>query len=516
MLQERRAADVSRIVIISNRVPDVSGQKKGHSRPRPARSWGPAGGLVSAIHPALQEKGGIWFGWSGKTLPRQLSMMPKSVIQGNINFLTVDLSESEVENYYTGFSNRSMWPLIHSFPARVRVKDEEFKTYLKVNLKFAHAIYPYLRAGDLVWVHDFHVIPMGTNLRRLGWDGPIGFFLHEPFPAPDVFFILPWARRMLEDFLGYDLIGFHTERYRRNFEDSLEMEMEGNLDGHVFKHGSSKLRIGVYPVGIDRESFQDWAKSPRALKQVATIKKYIGNRLLILGVDRLDYTKGIIERLRAFEKLLDRFPSWKRKVSMIQISAPSRTRVPEYISQKRQVDQTVGEINGRLADADWVPVSYLYRSYDQQTLAGFYRVADVCFVSPLRDGMNLVCKEYVASQSDDPGVLVLSRFCGAAEDLKEAIIVNPYDIDGTARALKRALEMPLGERKDRWLSLIDRVSKNSARAWRNRFLGDLAPKEYELFPEEDMQEPQLQDSVRFPLNETSPTERKADIDQSGK
>jgi trehalose 6-phosphate synthase len=396
---------------------------------------------------------------------------------------------------------------------RVRLRDEEHQAYLRVNRPLATSLSPYLESGDIVWVQDYHLIPLGAGLRQLGWDGPIGFFLHTPFPPADVFLILPWAKKMLESFLSYDLVGFHTERFRHNFEQSLLLDLEGTLEDHCFKSRSGKLKIGVYPIGIDSGSFQRWSISPDAARQAESIKQYIGNRRLILGVDRLDYTKGIVERLRAFERFLDRFPSWKRRVSMIQISAPSRTRIPEYIGQKRDVDRMVGEINGRLADADWVPICYLYRSYDQQTLAGFYRVSDVCLVSPLRDGMNLVSKEYIASQSENPGVLVLSRFCGAAEDLKEAIIVNPYDIDGTARALKRALEMPLEERRGRWCSLMERVSKNSAGAWRNRFLGDLAAKEYELFPETDMPTSRLRDDIIFPLKDAPPDRRKADSDR---
>jgi trehalose 6-phosphate synthase len=439
------------------------------------------GGLVTAIYPALQEHGGIWLGWSGKTTPNQLTMVPKNILVDKIDFLTIDLAESEVENYYSGFSNRTLWPLVHSFPTKVRMRDEEYKSYERVNRKFAEALYPYLQPQDVVWVQDYHLIPLGTNLRQLGWTGAIGFFLHTPFPPSEIFWILPWARQILDNFLHYDLVGFHTEKFRQNFENSLLVEFEGIHDDHLFRRGSECLRTGVYPIGIDGTVFHEWAVSPKAIKEANSVKKYIGNRRLILGVDRLDYTKGIVERLKTFERLLDRFPSWKRKVSMIQISAPSRTRINEYISQKRQVEMIVGEINGRLAEADWIPISYLYRAYDQQTLAGFYRMADVCLVSPLRDGMNLVAKEYVASQSGDPGVLVLSRFCGAADDLKEAIVVNPYDLDGTARALKLALEMPQAERKSRWISLMERVRLNSAKAWRDQFLADLIEKEPALF-----------------------------------
>lgn len=472
----------------------------GSSKNRSARDK-PVGGLVSAIRPALEERGGIWFGWSGNTITGRAKATVKSTLQSNINYLTVDLSDYDVDNYYTGFSNRTLWPLMHSFPTRVRLRDEEHKAYHRINREFAKALYPYLEPGDIVWVQDYHLIPLGESLRHLGWDGPIGFFLHTPFPPPDIFLILPWARKMLETFLTYDLIGFHVEQFRRNFEQSLLSELEGEIQDHCFRYGSIRLKIGVYPIGVDGEAFRRWAVSPKAERQAKTLKRFIGDRRLIIGVDRLDYTKGIMERLRIFERMLDRFPSWKRKVSMIQISAPSRTRIPEYVNQKRDVDRLVGEINGRQAEADWTPISYLYRSYDQEMLAGFYRIADVCLVSPLRDGMNLVSKEYVASQTDDPGVLVLSRFCGAADELKDALIINPYDRDGSALALKRALDMPLEERRRRQSAMMGMIRKNSARAWRDNFLGDLAAREYGLFDNSGLSGPATTDLLESATEE---------------
>ncbi len=463
--------------------------------------------MVTAIYPALREKGGIWLGWSGKTAPRQLSLTAKNYLKGNIEFLTIDFTESEVENYYSGFSNRTLWPLVHSFPTKVRMKDEEYKAYNRVNRKFAEVLYPHLQPGDIIWVQDYHLIPLGMNLRKMGWGGPIGFFLHTPFPPSEIFWILPWARQMLDDFMCYDLVGFHTEKFRENFESSLSIDFEGKYENHCFRKGRENLKTGVYPIGIDPQSFREWSVSPKALKQVNSIGKYIGDRAMILGVDRLDYTKGIVERLKTFERFLEKYPLWKRRVSLIQISSPSRTRITEYINQKRQVEMMVGEINGRFADADWTPISYLYRSYDQESLAGFYRSANICFVSPLRDGMNLVAKEYVASQSNNPGVLVLSRFCGAAEYMKEAVIVNPYDLDGTARALKLALEMPQNERKSRWISLMERVERNSAKAWRDRFLSDLTSRQPDFYPDITLEtDGKSLDGVMVPFGKTRKTD----------
>ena len=269
------------------------------------------------------------------------------------------------------------------------------------------------------------------------------------------------------------MVGFHTQRYRKNCADALESELGGRFDGRLYHHGRARVQLGVYPIGTDPDTFTDWAKSPEASHQASKLRQMVRGRRILLGVDRLDYTKGISERLLAFDRLLERYPSWRDQVSMTQISAPSRTRVPEYTAQKREVDRLVGEINGRYSEDDWIPVRHLYRSYTQEELAAFYREADVCLVTPLRDGMNLVAKEYIASQTDNPGVLLLSQFCGTAEDLSEALIVNPYDIEGTASVLNRALNMDLTERRERWQALNKRVHERTAQTWRTHFLADL-------------------------------------------
>jgi trehalose 6-phosphate synthase len=388
--------------------------------------------------------------------------------------VTVDLSEEEVNDFYAGFCNRALWPLFHSFPARVRWRSDEYRVYRRINRFFATSLVPLLRENDLVWVHDYHLIPLGAELRRLGWKGRVGFFLHIPFPSPDLLMILPHAKQLLEDLEGYNLIGFHTQRYRRNCADALQLELGGTFTEEAYQHGKVSIRLGVYVIGTDPETFARWASSPEASRHARRLRQSVRGRRIVLGVDRLDYTKGIAERLLAFERLLDRYPSWRDRISLIQISAPSRTRIPEYIAQKQEVDRLVGDINSRFSEEDWLPVRHIYRTHSQQELAAFYREADVCLVTPLRDGMNLVAKEYVASQTTTPGVLVLSRFCGTAEDLREAVIINPYDIDSTAAALNRALNMPLQERWDRWHALIERVHTRTAQAWCNHFLADLA------------------------------------------
>jgi len=385
----------------------------------------------------------------------------------------MDLSEGEVDRFYTGFCNRTLWPLFHSLASRVRLREEEYRVYLRINRRFAAALSPLLRPGDLVWIHDYHLMPLGPQLRQAGWDGCLGFFLHTPFPPEDILTILPWVRDIMEGMTAYDLIGLHIDRYRRNFAESMCSELGGTFKAPVYYAPDRQVRIGFYPIGTDPAAFEAWANASTPRDEGLNLRRSVQNRRIILGVDRLDYTKGIPERLLAFARLIERFPSWRKKVSMVQISVPSRSRVPEYTTLKQRVDQLVGEINGRFGDLDWVPIRYIYGSFSHAELAQMYREADVCVVLPLRDGMNLVCKEYVASQTQDPGVLLLSRFCGAADDLREAVIVNPYDTNGTARALNQALEMPPEERLRRLKDLRERVYAHTASAWRDQFLGDL-------------------------------------------
>ena len=307
----------------------------------------------------------------------------------------------------------------------------------------------------------------------MGWRGKLGFFLHVPFPATDIFTILPWSRQILEGLLHYDLVGVHTDRYRRNLVDVLESEVGGEMSGGVFTHQNQSVRLGVYHIGIDLSIFEKPDRSEtEALAEQLSIPLSAEHQM-ILAVDRLDYTKGIPERLRAIERLLDHYPSLTGKVSYVQISSPSRTRVPEYVREKEQVDQLVGRINGRFSEAGWVPIRYLYRSYPQKELACFYSIADVCMVTPLRDGMNLVAKEFVASQGEKPGVLVLSKFSGAASSMTDALVVNPYDVDGMAEATYRALNMPDSERRLRWKALMDVVCNHTARSWSDAFQLDL-------------------------------------------
>ena len=459
----------ARLVVVSNRVPSLAPP----DQTAEDRSL-VVGGLVSALTPVLERRDCIWFGWSGKSTERTPTGPPKVTSVGSITLVTVDLSRTETRLFYSVFSNQTLWPLLHSFPHYVVIRQDAYRVFKRINQRYAQQLRPLLQDGDLVWVHDFHLFMLGKELRRLGWQGKIGYFLHIPFSPADIFGILPWRRELLEALFDYDLVGLQTKRFVHNLIDSLETEFGAKAsDGH-FQWGDRSVRAEVHPIGIDPEEFTRWAQQSEHGAADRLLQRISPQHRVILGVDRLDYTKGVPDRLLAFEHLLKHYPSVRGNVSMVQISAPSRATVPEYIQEKERLDLLVGRINGRFAEAGWDPVHYLYRAFTQEQLAAIYRRTDVCLITPLRDGMNLVAKEFVASQSiDDPGVLVLSEFCGAAETMTEALMVNPYDVEGTARTIHKALRMPLAERRSRWKSLFAEVATNTSQVWSDRFLESL-------------------------------------------
>ena len=458
-----------RLVVVSNRIPEVEPPgEDSDSRETPV------GGLVTTLRAALEERGGLWFGWSGRVAESGASPVPTISNIGPIQVTGIDLFRSEATLFYSDFSNRTLWPLLHSMPSKMSIRSDAYRAYVRANGRYADAIAPVLRDGDMVWVHDYLLLPLGSELRRLGWRGKIGCFLHTPFPAAEVFAVLPWARQLLEMLLDYDLFGLQTRRYLRNFVDSLLTELPGVVLGDLFVCGQQSLKVKTYPVGIDPDAVQRMASEQSGTSTTRFLKRLAARYRIILGVDRLDYTKGVVQRLLTYEHLLEHYPALRGRVTMIQISAPSRSRVPEYIEEKQQVDQLVGRINGRFSEGDWVPLRYLYRSHPQSELMAFYREADVCLITPLRDGMNLVVKEFVAAQGDDPGVAVLSRFCGAADTMPQAVVVNPYDIRGTGEAVYQALRMPKAERVRRWNALMQDIRSSTAMAWSDSFLTDLA------------------------------------------
>jgi alpha,alpha-trehalose-phosphate synthase [UDP-forming]/trehalose-phosphatase len=457
-----------RLVIVSNRLP-VHQTAPGRSRNQPV------GGLATALEGALSRSrgGGLWMGWSGTTTSERGTEPTESSLSRSVRLVGIDLTRREYEAYYNGFANRTIWPLFHSFPRFTALSSWQLEIYRSVNAMFAQTLTSMLRENDLVWVHDYHLMLLGEELRKFGWKGRTGFFLHIPFPALDILSILPGFGDFLRALQTYDVVGFQTTGHRDNYLYACRRVLGAEWDGRILRWGSRQQKVGVYPIGIDVERFLP-ESAPTRGKLGKSLRDSLVDRALILGVDRMDYTKGMTERVLAFESLLRLKPQLKRRVSFIQICSPSRTEVDQYKEQRRAMDALVGRVNGELSEHDWQPVRYLYRSYPQEELVEFYRTARVGLVTPLRDGMNLVAKEYVASQNpEDPGVLVLSRFAGAADELTDAVLVNPYIPDDTAQGIAEALVMPLEERQRRHRSLRELVVKQNVHKWTDDFLSDL-------------------------------------------
>jgi trehalose 6-phosphate synthase len=455
---------VARLVIVSNRVSVPSG--KGTAK---------AGGLAVALKEALEAHGGLWFGWSGEVAEEEPGP-PRRVTDGRVTYVTTDLSRQDFDEFYNGFSNSTLWPLFHYRLGLLEVSRRSYQGYLRVNASFAAALAPMIEKDDIVWVHDYHLIPLGEELRRLGVTNRIGFFLHTPFPVPEILVALPGHRRLAQAMCAYDLVGFQTADDVKAFIGYVGGEAGGRIGpkGRFAAFGRCAV-AAAYPIGIDTQAFAAMAAEAADAPATRRLKSALRGHRLVMGVDRLDYSKGLPQRLDAIERLLDNHPEFRSRVDYMQVAAPSREDVARYRALKRALESAAGRINGRFAEFDWQPVRYINRSYDRQTLAGFYRVACVGLVTPLRDGMNLVAKEYIAAQDpEDPGVLVLSRFAGAARELAAALIVNPFDLDEVAEALARALSMPRDERLARWRSQMDAVTRNTVEDWRDNFLEDLA------------------------------------------
>jgi trehalose 6-phosphate synthase/phosphatase len=447
----------SPLVVAANRLPfTVHRGQRGLER-RPS-----TGGLVSALEPVLRRRGGVWVGWPG------ISLAPGQRIPADdvgYRVAPVPLNESEVARYYHGFANRTLWPLFHSMAGRARFERRDWDVYARVNARFADALLSELDGEGVVWIHDYHLMLVPQRLRLEAAGARIAFFLHIPFPPFDLFRLLPWDRDILLGLLGADLIGFHVDGYARNFLDCVERLLGARVDreARLIEYGDRTVQVGAFPIGIAFEEFE--ARAGRAPAGGASRER------IVLGVDRLDYTKGIPERIAAFERLLELHPGHRERVTLLQIAVPSRSQVAEYRALKREIDELVGRVNGRFASATWSPIRYLHRSFDHDRLAAIYRDADVALVTPLRDGMNLVAKEYVACQVGEPGVLVLSTLAGAAETMREALLVNPLDIDGTAQQLHRALTMEEAERRSRMASLRRRERRDDLDHWVRTFLG---------------------------------------------
>ena len=451
---------MKRLVVVSNRV----------ALPREVR----AGGLASAMHAALKERGGLWFGWSGRVVPDAVGK-PRIERDGTIDYAVVDLRRSDYEGYYLGFANRTLWPLLHFRPGLLEFHREDLAGDLRVNRQFAAQLAPLLREDDTVWVHDYHLIPLARELRALGIGARIGFFLHIPLPPPALISTLPGHRALFESLADYDLVGVQTPADLDALRAYFERETDAAVDGDVVvRRDGRRFRIGVFPISIDTRRIVRQARTAAASSATRGLITSLQGRALAIGVDRLDYSKGLPARFEAFGRFLDAHGERRSQVSMMQIAPLSREDVPEYRELRSRLEQLAGAINGRYAEPDWVPIRYINRSFHHATLVGYYRVAQVGLVTPLRDGMNLVAKEFVAAQpADDPGVLVLSRFAGAAMELQQALIVNPFDPDDTAEAIEVALAMPLEERRQRWRAMMDHLERNDIEAWSTAFLAAL-------------------------------------------
>ncbi len=465
----------SRLVVVSNRLPVVFEQEDGRWVSRPG-----SGGLITALTPVLRRRGGLWVGWTGACCEEDSralhGLLAEAGERAGFDFAPVTMTAEERDGFYHGFSNEIVWPLFHDLDMRCNFEPEYWEAYRRVNRRFAHVIKEHLRDDDFIWIHDYHLMHVARELRELGVRQKIGFFLHIPFPPPEIFLKLPWRFDVLEALLDFDGLGFQTQGYRRNFAQCVNSVMPGiSIRGRgrviTTRTPRRRVQIGVFPISIDFDEFARRAAEPEIVTRMGQIQEQFPNRKLILGVDRLDYTKGIPERLRAFGRALERFPELREHVTLMQVVVPSRTAIGEYQELKAEIEMLVSDVNGRFTVPGWVPVHYLYRSFDRDELIAMYRAADVMAVTSLRDGMNLVAKEYCACRVLNDGVLILSEFAGTAATMhRGAILVNPHDREGMAQAIHNALMMSEQEQKMRMRGLRRGVRVYDVYWWLETFL----------------------------------------------
>jgi trehalose 6-phosphate synthase len=451
-----------KIIVVSNRV----------SR---AKTDEPvAGGLAAALIPMVKESGAIWVGSSGHA-GEATQTFAKIEALGSGALATVDMPAKHYRGYYEGFANSALWPALHSRPDLIQVTADEYASYREVNAFMARALLRFTGPQAVFWVQDYHFLTLGAELRRLNVGRPIGFFLHTPWAERRTMAAVPHHSDLVSAMLAYDLIGFQTDEDRQNFIDYLQFELGLTVDDGTVASEWGLTQIATFPIGIDVDEFAGRATKASARPEVSRLRASLQGAKLVLGVDRLDYSKGLANRMRAFDRMLEVEPSLKRAVSLLQVAVPSRGNIRAYRELKAELAALVGEVNGRHGEVDWIPIRYLNKAFSQSTLAGFYRLAHVGLVTPLHDGMNLVAKEYVAAQNPfDPGVLVLSSFAGAAKELDATLLVNPHDIDGMARQIANALGMSLEERRERWRSMVSKLRTSSVHNWFGEFLQTLA------------------------------------------
>ncbi len=444
--------------------------------PKARGAAGAQGGLAGALNAALKERDGLWFGWSGEEIDEHTGEISTQTTDG-VTTATIDLSKRDVDGYYNGYANATLWPLFHFRLDLAKYERETGKGYERVNERFADCVAPLIEDDDVVWVHDYHLIPLGERLRSHGIDNRIGFFLHIPWPATRLFVSLPFHERLARTMLHYDLIGFQTQEWLESFVHYCIHELRAEVDedsGRITLDGRTTT-ARAYPIGIDYEHFSQLGDTGEARQAQQRLMSSTRRRVAMIGVDRLDYSKGLPERLDGISRFFDQHPEKARELVFIQIAPPSREDVESYQKIRAELEQKAGQINGERSEVDLVPVRYVNRGYSHAELFGFFRAAKIGLVTPLRDGMNLVAKEYIAAQDpEDPGVLILSRFAGAADQLADAVLVNPHSPDDISHAIATALAMPLAERKARYEKMIRTVRDDDVQSWTAGFLHDLS------------------------------------------
>ncbi len=454
---------MSRLIVVSNRVSAPTDPAEGS-----------AGGLAMALSAALRKYNGLWFGWSGETTEVFTGEL-KTEDRAGVTVALVDLEAQDVDEYYNGYANKTLWPLFHHRIDLTAYERSYGEGYERVNRRFAEVLAPLIQPDDVLWIHDYHLIPIARDLRRLGIENRIGFFLHTPWPARQLLVTLPHHRRLVESLFAYDLVGFHTREWLDLFRDYVISEAGGDISGDDgLEAFGRRLQCGVFPIGIDVDGFMKARNSAMGVRTYDRMAASSAFRAMMVGVDRLDYSKGLEQRLLGYEQFLQDNPDKRGAVLLVQVTPVSRDEVDAYQDIRARLDALAGRVNGQFADMDWQPIRYLNRSYRRDQLAGIYRAARIGLVTPLRDGMNLVAKEYVASQDpEDPGVLILSRFAGAAEQMREALLVNPFSREELSDAINRALMMPQDERRRRWEALMKVVRDTDVSIWRDAFVGAL-------------------------------------------
>lgn len=477
----------TRLVVVSNRLPVVLKRENGKWSSIPG-----SGGLVTALGPVLKDRGGIWIGWPGTRehidMKAARQILGPASEESGYRLFPVCLTADELENYYEGFANTTIWPLFHDLQTECLFRPAFWTSYLEVNRKFARSVRRHSSPQDFLWVHDYHLIGLAKALREIGSPRRTAFFLHIPFPTPDIFLKLPWRYELMESLLEYRFLAFQTMRDRQNFQSCIKefwpvSRIHGRGPVVEMSLGQRKVLVGALPISIDFRHFEEIARSPQARDQAQLLRCSHPGRKIIFGVDRLDYTKGILHRLEAYAEALRRFPELRGKVTLIQLVVPSREGVESYARLREEIERAVSRINGEFTTENWVPLVFMFRTVSQPELAGYYQVADVGLVTPLKDGMNLVCKEYCACQIGEPGVLILSEFAGAAGELGQgALLVNPHDVERMAEVIRDALEMPLEQRKNRMKLLRRKIRRRDIFWWVDNFLRAATGKALRDFP----------------------------------